>query len=109
MKSVHVAVKDALARVASSPWAHYTNGIPVLAPSGGIDNFQGSSAGSVQQHSVFGSVPSTPLSAALGPAARATVPSKSHSRINFFERADKFVATQQLGGPAQAGIYNRKQ
>jgi len=70
----------------------------------------GSSGGSITASSgngVPGSVPSTPLSAALGPAAMATLPN-GRSQINFFERADRLAATMGKRGQPEV-LYGKKQ
>jgi hypothetical protein len=75
----------------------------------------GGSGGSITALSgggVPGSVPSTPLSAALGPAAMATLPNKEamggKSQINFFERADRLAATMGKRGQQEV-LYGKKQ
>ena len=91
MKIVHTAVKEASTRITTSPWGHYLTYLNFQSPSsmanhgsahGGSHNVSFGSIpaiAAVQHHSGTGSnssVPSTPLSAALGPAAVATIPSK---------------------------------
>jgi hypothetical protein len=97
MKSIHVAVKDLSNRLVNSPWAHYLNqsnypsfneNFPPRGPTPSIAPLQ------VPQSNIS-SVPSTPLSAALGPAAVATVPNKGSTGrpgMNVFERADKLAS-----------------
>lgn len=50
----------------------------------------------------LGSVPTTPLGAALGPAAAAAIPSRGGGgRLNVFERADRYLANP---GPFRKGV-----
>jgi hypothetical protein len=113
MKSIHVVAKETTSRITASPWGSYLHN-----SSSGNESFNGrqlpnsggsSSTNHLQpQSSNMGSIPSTPLSAALGPAALATVPNKgaqSRSAINFFERADRFAASQQLSHRGPEGLY----
>ena len=103
MKVIHVAVKDLSNRLMNSPWGHYLNqsNYPNFNDSFQLRS-QLTNSGPLQiPQTNVGSVPSTPLSAALGPAAVATVPSKGptgRSAMNVFERADRlasFVPRQQ--------------
>ena len=97
MKPIHSAVKDLSNRLVNSPWASYLNQTNYpnfnenFPPRGPVP-----SAVPLQvPQSNISSVPSTPLSAALGPAALATVPSKgstSRPGMNVFERADKLAS-----------------
>jgi hypothetical protein len=81
-----------------------------FASNGSNANLFGLSSMGNGMGSSAGSVPSTPLSAALGPAALATLPNKdigsgggsiggSMRQINFFERADRLAATMSKRQP----------
>jgi hypothetical protein len=110
MKSIHVAVKDLSNRLMNSPWRHYLNQSNY---SSFDENF--SSRGPLPTTMLqipstnISPVPSTPLSAALGPAAVATVPSKGpsgRSGMNVFERADKLASFMPR---QQEMLYGKKQ
>jgi hypothetical protein len=119
MKAIHVVAKETTSRITASPWGSYLhNGNPmggsgIYPPRAQHPNSTTLSVVSAlqSQSANMGSIPSTPLSAALGPAALATVPSKggqSRSAINFFERADRFAASQQLNHRGGDGLYGRR-
>lgn len=109
MRPIHHIVKAASTLVQGSPWrvylekSNYTNGSEGLQPrpfptSAGIS----AATNNQTQPGPMGSIPSTPLSAALGPAAAAAVPSKGASgrpAINFFERADRFATSSNPRNP----------
>lgn len=88
-------------QVQESPWAAYMQKTNYATASenqlrGPLRNMNINT----QQLNGNSSVPSTPLSAALGPAAAAALPSSkagnSRPSINFFERADRYAnATNQ--------------
>lgn len=93
-KPLHAILKEATRLVAESPWA-----------TAAYDNTRGPQNGENPNFYMPGSIPSTPLSAAIGPIASAAVnpvtgtgesvrvgPSRtgSSTRINFFERADEY-------------------
>jgi len=96
-KPIHNILKEATRSVAESPWA-----------TAAYDNTRGPQNGENPNFYAPGSVPSTPLSAAIGPAASAAVnpgPSArerdgplrtgSSTRINFFERVDEYQRNTQ--------------
>jgi hypothetical protein len=93
----------------------YSNGSIGGTPASGYYG-PGSGLASSSVHSgsgVPGSIPSTPLSAALGPAAMATLPNKEavaggRSQINFFERVDRLAATMGKRGQQEV-LYGKKQ
>ena len=86
-------LKDAVRLVAESPWA-----------TAAYDNTRGPQISENPSFYPAGSVPSTPMSAAIGPIASAAVnpvmalrePPRvtSSARINFFERADEYARNQ---------------
>jgi hypothetical protein len=92
----------------------YSNGsIGGTPASGYYGPGPGLSSNSISSGSVPGSVPSTPLSAALGPAAMATLPNKEaiaggRSQINFSERLDRLATTMGRRGQ-QDVLYGRRQ
>jgi len=110
MKTIHSSAKGASATITASPWGMYFNPTNPAANveayiSRPLPNIMGvaGNAFAVQTtgmtQSESGSIPSTPMSAALGPAAQATIPTKgsqsqSRSGINVFERMDRFAASQ---------------
>jgi hypothetical protein len=94
------------------------NGVSIMGNSGGSAPLIGAvpvSSGANGSNGGLSSVPSTPLSAALGPAALATLPNKdisgqSSSRgggINFFERADRLAATMTKRGQPEMQLYGK--
>jgi len=115
MKIIHVSVKEVSARITNSPWAHYLNQSNYHGPQDSFSRPAYPGPGgplpplptAQQQMANISSVPSTPLGAALGPAAVATVPNKgqtNRSGMNVFERAEKLnVAPRQ-----QEMLYGRK-
>jgi hypothetical protein len=110
MKLIHVGVKDVSARITNSPWAHYLNQSNYPSAQDGFPSRNGLVVpGPLPSHgSSLSSVPSTPMGAALGPAAVATVPSKgptARSGMNVFERADKLASFMPR---QQEMLYGRK-
>jgi hypothetical protein len=95
------------------------NGVSIMGNSGSAQtSLIGAvpvSSGANGSNGGLSSVPSTPLSAALGPAALATLPNKdmggqSSSRaggINFFERADRLAATMTKRGQPEMQLYGK--
>jgi hypothetical protein len=96
-KPIHQILKEATRTVAESRWA-----------TAAYDNTRGTMNGENSQFYASGSVPSTPLSAAIGPIASAAVNpglsarekegplrTASSTRINFFERADEYQRNTQ--------------
>ena len=87
-------LKEAGRAVAESPWA-----------TAAYDNTRGPQNSDNLSFYTAGPVPSTPMSAAIGPIASAAVnpgialrePPRmtSSARINFFERADEYARNQQ--------------
>jgi hypothetical protein len=106
MKNIHIPLRDSTTLLTNSPWAHYLN----------QSNYDGSqfrhnaNNGSMPPpNSNINSVPSTPLSAALGPAAVATIPNRAppgKSGLSVFERAEK-LASFPTNQPQQM-LYGRK-
>lgn len=101
MKAIHHAVKETSASISASPWATY---LSVKNEPLGIEHYASRPLPSTMglpgvhgyhpQNGSLGSIPSTPLSAALGPAAQAAGPGKASSGrpgINFFERAESYA------------------
>jgi hypothetical protein len=130
-KPIHAAVKDASAAIANSPWSGSTNAMPNTLSNTSIV------PPTHRKHPSGGSVPSTPMSAALGPAAQATMPTGSSmggssamgsdgqvgrvpgvglqgqkmapgSRINFFERHDRFERESRDQGRPSGFGYGRR-
>jgi hypothetical protein len=107
MKSIHLALKDSTTRLTNSPWAHYLNQSNY---DGSQSRFNTNTASMPPPTPSQSSVPSTPLSAALGPAAIATLPNRvppGKSGLSVFERAERlasFPTTQQ----SQPMLYGRK-
>ena len=117
---VHKSVKNALQSVNTSPWSHTIHQTPPLhhatghaqwGQNGHGRNYSGgrsnghyrSKGGSGSNSSPYTtSVPATPLSAALGPAAQATIPSTPASASSLdksfqgdvFQRADSYLNMQ---------------
>ncbi|KAF2399051.1 hypothetical protein EJ06DRAFT_68924 [Trichodelitschia bisporula] len=120
MKHIHIAVKEASVRITNSPWAAgdaskapSVREVP-FSPSASsfISSLSGSMSGNLppphmphNKQGSLGSVPSTPLGAALGPAALATLPNSQAVRsnaqagvggkMNVFERAERLLTSQQ--------------
>lgn len=101
LRPVQKTSRDAFLIINSSPWAGLLSDNPPPMPS-----FPGHrrGSGSGASHSPYStSVPATPLSAALGPAAQATVPSTPASASSLdrsfqgdvFQRADSLLSMQQ--------------
>jgi hypothetical protein len=92
MKEIHTTVKETTSKVQNSQWAHHLTDAPLFEPN---NHFKKASAGSV---------PTTPLHAALGPASAAAVPNlnRAQSKLNVFERADRSVP-----GPFQNNSFRR--
>lgn len=101
---VHLSAREALSDIKGSPWVRLignTESSPVT--NGSNRHRPGGSSGSTM--SPFApSIPATPLSAALGPAAQATVPSTPSSitasldrsfQGDVFQRADSLLNLQQ--------------
>ena len=121
LQPVYKSVKVTAVNLRNSPWGWVNNRDLLPKVSGptkkiqaaGEERFNGSgkSISSSHQHSQTGSwsssshygssvpmtpVPATPLSAALGPAAQATVPNTpSNLPINFFERLEAYNNSMQ--------------
>ena len=117
---VHKSVKNALQSVNTSPWSHtihqtpplhHTTGQSQWGQNGHGRNYSGGRSnghyrnrgGSGSNSSPYmTSVPATPLSAALGPAAQATIPSTPASASSLdrsfqgdvFQRADSYLNMQ---------------
>lgn len=101
---VHVSARKALSHIKISPWARLlqnTDSTPV--GNGAYRHRAGGSSGSTPSPYLPG-IPATPLSAALGPAAQATVPTTPASAStnfdrsfqgNVFQRADSLLNLQQ--------------
>jgi len=115
MKPIHNAIKGASGAVSNSPWVSYMQKSNYNLVHGIDENSQtqGSSGAptliTINTHRPNNdSVPSTPLSAALGPAAAAALPSKGSSRptINFFERADRYATASNQRQPDV--IYSKR-
>lgn len=100
-RPLHTVLKDATRAVAESPWA-----------TAAYDNTRAPQNSQSSSFYMPGSVPSTPLSAAIGPIASAAVNpggagtaggteragplrTGSSTRINFFERADEYQRNTQ--------------
>jgi hypothetical protein len=65
----------------------------VVPNQGGMTGRENGTLAPHSKQSSVGSVPTTPLNAALGPAAAAAIPSRGGgSRLNVFERADRYLA-----------------
>jgi hypothetical protein len=94
MKDIHSAIKAASSLIRSSPWGHYMTTEEVIPPNqGGMAGRETLPVAPHVKQSSLGSVPTTPLGAALGPAAAAAIPSRGGgSRLNVFERADRYLA-----------------
>lgn len=101
LRPVQKSSRDAFLYINSSPWvALITDNAPPMPSFNG--HHRGSGSG--PSHSPYmTSVPATPLSAALGPAAQATVPSTPASATSLdrsfqgdvFQRADSLLSMQQ--------------
>lgn len=93
MKDIHSSIKAASSLIRSSPWGHYMTTEEVIPSQGAMMGRDNASLAPHSKQSSVGSVPTTPLGAALGPAAAAAIPSRGGgSRLNVFERADRFLA-----------------
>ncbi|KAF2417657.1 hypothetical protein EJ08DRAFT_654477 [Tothia fuscella] len=116
MKDIHSSIKTASSMIRNSPWGHYmtTDEVPTnnntrgdingrhdtlvrgeMGPPPGRDAMGSRDAVPHVKQSSIESVPTTPLGAALGPAAAAAIPSRGGgggSRLNVFERADRYLA-----------------
>lgn len=101
---VHLSAREALSDIKGSPWVRLIgNAEPSPLTNGSNRHRPGGSSGSTI--SPFApSIPATPLSAALGPAAQATVPSTPSSitasldrsfQGDVFQRADSLLNLQQ--------------
>lgn len=101
---VHVSAREALSNIKGSPWARLLGNAESSPLTNGSNRHRpGGSSGSTT--SPFApSIPATPLSAALGPAAQATVPSTPSSisasldrsfQGDVFQRADSLLNLQQ--------------
>ncbi|KAF2672865.1 hypothetical protein BT63DRAFT_450889 [Microthyrium microscopicum] len=103
MKPIHHIVKAASTLVQGSPWRVYLEKSNYMNGSEGLQGRPIPGALTIQAHSSnFGSVPSTPLSAALGPAAAAAVPSKNgmgRQGINFFDRENRYATASTQRQP----------
>jgi hypothetical protein len=90
MKEIHTAVKDTTNQISSSPWAK-----ELETPSQSYNHNKKSSGGSV---------PTTPMHAALGPASAAAVPNltRAQPKLNVFERVERSVP-----GPFQNNSFRR--
>lgn len=124
LKPLHDANKAAARAMELSPWAHYsldadqeqqqpTTAISISTDWRGPLNKQLTAPLNGHQHGGHGDsggsssspyMPTTPLSAALGPAAQATIPTSASSttssfdrsfRGNVFERAETLLSSQQ--------------
>ncbi len=94
LRPVQTSVKEAGKLINSSPWSHLA---AENLPSHDIYHHNSDSSSPY-----VNSMPATPLSAALGPAAQATVPTTPASSYgerffagDVFQRADSFLASQQ--------------
>ena len=102
LRPVQKASREASKLIDSSPWSFLTdNNINTSIPA--INQFQGGAQNGLSPLSV--ALPATPLSAALGPAAQATIPSTPASAYgdqffagNVFQRADSLLSMSQAGG-----------
>jgi hypothetical protein len=115
MRPIHQVIKGATTAVQNSPWAPYMQKYN-YASNEALPRSQNPGSGATPANITINtnqpnndSVPSTPLSAALGPAAAAALPSKGgmgRPAINFFERADRYAsASNQRQAEA---IYGRR-
>lgn len=113
---VHVSSREAYTDITRSPWASLarTNNVDGhTPPTNGNQRHRagGSSISSASSASPFlQSIPATPLSAALGPAAQATIPSTPASASANFDRpfqGDVFQRADSLLSLQQTMIYRR--
>lgn len=123
LQPVHKSVKTAISSMKNSPWAYALSQNSPPQPMIGHSNWQSNGNGPMNGHingqrfmnshhrtrggsgsgssssPYINSIPATPLSAALGPAAQATVPSTPATSMSFdasfkgdvFQRADTYL------------------
>ena len=100
LRPVQKSSRDAFLYINSSPWVSLLTDSPAMPATNGHRRGSGSGA---SYSPYMTSVPPTPLSAALGPAAQATVPSTPASAASLdrsfqgdvFQRADSLLNMQQ--------------
>jgi hypothetical protein len=91
-KEMHGVIKETTNLISNSQWSPFLQTPPPTEPN---NHFKKASAGSV---------PTTPLHAALGPASAAAVPNmiRAQPKVNFFERVDNIRS-----GPFQNNSFRR--
>lgn len=108
---VHISAREALNDINRSPWAPLVgNTDPNTTSTSSIQRHRAGGSSSSSVSPFLPSIPATPLSAALGPAAQATVPSTPASASANFDRSfqgDVFQRADSLLSLQQTIIYRR--